>query len=140
MAHYAYLDENNIVTKVVVGKGEDTKPDGYSSWEEYLSAKRNNNLPVKRTSYNTHSGIHWQVENPLIPSDDQSKAFRGNYAGVGFSYIEEIDAFMQPKPYDSWILNESSYTWEPPVEIPDSENAYTWNEESQTWELAEEAS
>jgi hypothetical protein len=64
--------------------------------------------------------------------------FRKNYAGIGFTYDESRDAFIPPKPYDSWILNEDSCLWEAPVEYPNDDNQYIWNEETQTWNLATE--
>ena len=100
MAHYAYLDENNIVTLVVVGKDEGE--DGVD-WEQYYGAKR--------TSYNTFAGVHYNTEtNERSP--DQSKAFRKNYAGIGFTYDPIRDAFIPPKPSETAILNENTCLWE----------------------------
>jgi hypothetical protein len=103
MAHYAFLDENNIVIQVIVGKDEGE--DGID-WEQFYGAKR--------TSYNTRGGIYY---NPTtnFPSEDQSKAFRKNYAGIGYYYDPVLDAFIPPKPDDTWILNEQTGLWEPPV-------------------------
>lgn len=102
MAHYAYLDENNIVTLVIVGKNEGE--DGID-WEEYYGAKR--------TSYNTMEGVYYNPETGL-PADDQSKAFRKNYAGIGFTYDPIRDAFIPPKPSETAILNEFTCNWEEP--------------------------
>ena len=63
---------------------------------------------------------------------------RKNYAGIGFTYDEERDAFIAPKPFASWTLNEETCRWEPPVALPDTENRYTWNEETQQWDLIDE--
>lgn len=123
MAHYAYLDENNIVTTVVVGKNEDDPP---GNWEEYYGAKR--------TSYNTRGGVHYDQATGM-PSIDQTKAFRKNYAGVGYSYDSTRDAFIPPKPYESWVLNEQSCLWEAPVPYPQDDQMYVWNESTGQWEL-----
>lgn len=108
MAHYAVLDENNIVIDVFVGKNEDDPP---GNWEEYYNAKR--------TSYNTSGGIYYEY-GESTPSLDQSKAFRKNFASIGYTYDPARDAFIPPKLDPSWVLNEFSCCWEPPV--PDSSN------------------
>ena len=120
MAHYAFLDENNIVTEVIVGKDE-----GNMDWETFYSMIRGQ--VCKRTSYNTRGGIHIYDGTP----------FRKNYAGIGFTYDEDRDAFIPPKPFDSWLLNEGTCLWEPPVQYPDDENLYTWDEENTDWVLVE---
>jgi len=127
MAHYAFLDENNIVTEVIVGKheGEDGK-----NWELQYGAFRNQ--VCKRTSYNTRGGVHYDQSNNE-PSSDQSKAFRKNYAGIGYTYDQARDAFVPPKPFESWVLNETSCLWDPPVPMPDDGKMYTWNEETTSW-------
>lgn len=121
MAHYAYLDENNMVTQVIVGKDENEAP---GNWEEYYGAKR--------TSYNTKGGIH---HDPItnLPSDDQSKSFRKNYAGIGYLYDGLRDAFIPPKPFNSWILNEQTCLWDAPIARPADGKLYYWNEESLNW-------
>ena len=128
MAHYAIIDESNIVTYVHVGKDEnDIVLDNNGNpinWEDYYKAKR--------TSYNTFGGIHYVNG---IPSINQSKAFRKNYAGIGFYYDELRDAFIPPKPYPSWILNEDTCRWESPIPYPNDGNNYIWNEEIGNWEL-----
>lgn len=130
MAHYAFLDENNIVTEVIVGRDEDDLAVGVDSWEEYYGQMKGQ--VCKRTSYNTKSGVYY-VDGQ--PSDNQSKAFRGNYAGIGMTYREDLDAFIAQKPFESWILNESSFNWEAPIPYPEDGEIYTWNEEGQTWDL-----
>jgi hypothetical protein len=82
----------------------------------------------KQTSYNTRGGIHKLGGTP----------FRKNYGGVGYTYDEDRDAFIPPKPFDSWILNEDTCIWQAPVALPDTENRYTWNEQNQTWDLVNE--
>ena len=123
MAHYVVLDENNIVINGFVGKNEGEND---IDWEQYYNAKR--------TSYNTRGGIHYNPETNE-PSADQSKAFRKNYAGIGYTYDESRDAFISPQPYPSWILNEETCLWDSPVPYPTDGEMYTWNEETQTWDL-----
>jgi hypothetical protein len=124
MAHYAFLDENNVVTMVIVGKNEDE--DGID-WEQFYGAVR--------TSYNTAGGVYYDPDTQQ-PSQDQSKAFRKNYAGIGYTYDPVRDAFLPPKPFNSWILDESSCTWQPPVPRPTDGENYQWNEDLLTWEIA----
>ncbi len=102
MAHYAKLDKNNIVIDMFVGKDEtDTS---FSNWELYYDAKR--------TSYNTRGGIYYDPQTGL-PHADQSKAFRKNYAGIGYTYDPRRDAFIPPKPeVDNWVLNEQTCLWD----------------------------
>ena len=121
MAHYAYLDENNIVTMVIVGKNEDEAP---GDWETYYGAKR--------TSYNTRGGVYYDP-NTNEPGPDQSKAFRKNYAGIGYTYDSTRDAFIPPQPYPSWVLDETSCLWEAPVPYPTDGNRYSWDEATQNW-------
>jgi len=125
MAHYAFLDENNVVVEVIVGKDE-----GNFDWEQQYGSFRGQ--CCKRTSYNTYGGVHYD---PITknPSKDQEKAFRKNFAGIGFLYSFELDAFIPPKPYNSWSLNETTCLWHPPVPYPDDGKAYYWDEESQSW-------
>jgi hypothetical protein len=125
MAHYAYIDENNIVTDVIVGPEEGTEPEGISSWEEYFSAKGKGR--ALRTSYNTRANQHSSGGTP----------FRGNYAGIGYTYDEEKDVFIPMQPFLSWVLNEETYLWEAPVPYP-SEGVHIWDEESGSWVTANE--
>jgi hypothetical protein len=104
MAHYAFLDENNIVTEVIVGRDEDDLIEGVTSWEDYYGAFRGQRC--LQTSYNTQGGVHAFGSTP----------FRGNYAGIGFYYDEDLDAFIPAKPGDDWILNEETFSWEPVTE------------------------
>jgi hypothetical protein len=131
MAHYAYLDENNIVTQVIVGRDEDDLVQGVTDWEVYYGAKR--------CSYNTHGGVHWTIDpetDEPVPSGEPQ--FRKNYPAIGDSYDPDRDAFIPPTPYPSWVLNEDTCLWEAPVPYPDDGNMYTWNEETQSWDLVEE--
>jgi hypothetical protein len=118
MAHYAIINPTtNTVTQVFVGKNEN---EGDLNWEQYYA-------PVgticRRTSYNTHGGVH----------SDGGTPFRKNYAGVGYTWDEQRDAFIPPKPYPSWALNEQTCIWDPPTPMPGDGNPYVWDEESQQW-------
>lgn len=110
MAHFAKLDENNVVVFVTVGRDEDENA------EVDLSARTGH--VYKRTSYNTRGGVHYDPETGE-PSADQSKAFRGNYAGIGFTYDETLDAFIPPKPFEDATLDETTFTWV----VPETEEA-----------------
>lgn len=127
MAHYAFLDENNVVTEVIVGKDESN-----FDWETKYGMFRGQ--ACKRTSYNTRGGIHYDPSTNE-PSADQSKAFRKNYAGIGYTYDPQRDAFIAPRPYESWLLNETSCLWEAPIPYPQDGNDYWWNEAEQKWEI-----
>jgi hypothetical protein len=133
MAHYAFLDKNNIVTEVIVGKNENEEG---INWEQHYSNFRGQ--LCKRTSYNTQGGVH-QLG---------GTSFRKNYAGIGMTYDQQRDAFISPKPYNSWILNEQTCNWEAPIAFPITntknefhENGspkndfYTWNESTLSWDL-----
>jgi hypothetical protein len=117
MAHYAFLDENNIVTEVIVGKNENE--DGID-WEQWYGELRNQ--VCKQTSYNTYGNVHKNGGTP----------FRGNYAGIGYIYREDIDAFVPPQPYPSWTLN-NNVIWQPPVPKPNDGNIYVWDEINTMW-------
>lgn len=103
MAHYAELNEDNVVTLVFVGRDEDDLVPGVDDWETYYARP---GFTVKRTSYNTSSGQH---VNGGIP-------FRGNFAAIGFTYDEDLDAFIPPKPGGGWVLDEETFQW---VEVAD---------------------
>jgi len=122
MAHYAFLDGNQVVTEVIVGKDE--MEDGID-WEERYAEIRGQ--ACKRTSYNTKGGIH---EAGGVP-------FRKNYAGIGYIYDEDRDAFIPPQSYPSWLLNEDTCLWEPPVAMPEDGQLYQWDESTQQWQLVE---
>jgi len=111
MAHYAFLDENNIVTEVIVGKNENEIVDGISDWEAYYGEFRGQTCV--RTSYNGN--------------------IRKNYAGIGFTYDAERDAFIPPKPYDSWLLDEQTAQWGAPINYPVGGLIYQWDETVLDW-------
>ena len=116
MAHYAFLDENNIVTEVIVGKDE-----GNFDWEQQYGSFRGQ--ACKRTSYNTHGGVHRLNGTP----------FRKNYAGIGYTYDSQRDAFIPPKPFNSWLLNETTCFWEAPTPMPQDDKRYDWDETTTSW-------
>jgi len=128
MAHFARLDSNNVVTFVTVGRQED---DG----QEAVLSSRTGDV-YKQTSYNTRGGVHYTDG---VPSADQSKAFRKNYAGLGYTYDAGRDAFIPPKPYNSWVLNEDTCLWDAPVAMPEDAGTgeppkrYTWDEDTISW-------
>lgn len=120
MAHYAFLDENNFVTEVIVGRDEDDLAEGVTSWEEHYGDFRGQRC--LQTSYNTQAGQHLAGGTP----------FRGNYAGIGFAYDEALDAFIPPTPFASWALNENTFQWDAPVPTP-SEGYWVWDEQAGVW-------
>ncbi len=115
MAHYAYLNENNIVVTVTVGKDETELIDGLDTETYYAQGTP---YTVKRTSYNA-----------------ATNGFRKNYAGIGYTYNETLDAFIAPKPYDSWTLNEDSCQWQAPTPMPTDGQMYWWVEEDLNWQV-----
>ena len=130
MAHMAKLDENNIVVAVLVARDED------EDREAELSARTGDTY--KRTSYNTRGGKHYDPSTGE-ESADQSKAFRKNYAGIGYTYDAGRDAFIPPQPYASWVLDETTCLWGAPIAMPEdagTEDAdgniimYTWDEDA----------
>jgi hypothetical protein len=128
MAHYAFLDENNTVTEVIVGKNEN---EDNIDWEVHYGNFRGQTC--KQTSYNTQGGVHTLGGTPL----------RKNYAGIGYTYDSERDAFIPPKPFVSWVLNEDSCLWDAPTPYPtdigteESPKRYVWDEETVSWTLVE---
>lgn len=125
MAYYAFIDESNIVTDVIVGKDENDLVQGVSSWEDHYAGifgKR-----CKRTSYNTFANRHLNGGTP----------YRYNFAGIGFLFDESIGedgAFIPPKPFNSWILNQETCQWEAPTKKPVVENkSYLWSEDDLCW-------
>ena len=125
MAHFAQLDENNVVTQVIVVDNKDTS-DANGVEKESIGVAFCERLlggTWKQTSYNAN--------------------FRKNYAGIGYTYNAGIDAFVPPKPYNSWVLNNTTAQWEAPVAMPEDAGTgeppkmYTWNEETTNWVEAE---
>lgn len=115
MSHFAKV-EDGTVTQVIVAE-QDFVDTQEGTWVQ--------------TSYNTRGGIHYS---PETGEPDGGVALRKNYAGIGFTYDSDRDAFIAPQPYPSWTLNETSCVWEAPVAYPDDGNMYIWNEDTQQWE------
>jgi len=127
MSHYAQLDENNVVVFVIHAKS-DGKEDEFTA---------QTGQTWKQTSYNTRGGVHYTDGEP---SADQTKALRFNYAGVGFTYDADRDAFIPPKPFESWVLDEATCLWQAPIDYPADGGEYTWDEETGDWlEVPDEA-
>ena len=113
MAHFAKLDSNNKVIFVTTGRDQDNEND--------LTLKTGDTY--KQTSYNTYGNKHMLGEIP----------FRKNFAGVGFTYDSIRDAFIPPKPFNSWILNEDTCLWEAPIPYPNLDEDYYWDENIENW-------
>jgi hypothetical protein len=115
MAHFAKLGVGNIIIKVAVVSNDIATTE--QAGVDFLNNLYGSRDVWKQTSYNGN--------------------IRKNYAGVGYTYDQTRDAFIPPKPFNSWILNEDTCRWEAPVALPDTENRYNWNETNQTWDLNE---
>ena len=111
MAHYAFFNENNIVTEVIVGKNEGEDGKTGEDWEAHYGAFRKQTC--KRTSYNNN--------------------IRKNYAGIGYTYDPERDAFIAPKPFESWVLDEETCQWQFPIPYPEDDKKYYWDEPTVSW-------
>lgn len=123
MAHFAQIDSNNVVTSVLVIDQTEIDTGNWGDPASWI-----------QTSYNTRGGIYYiPNSNPPEPDPDQSKALRKNYAGIGCTYDPVRDAFIGPKPYSSWVLNEFSCMWEAPIPEPTDGYFYEWDEDSVSW-------
>lgn len=128
MAHYALLDENNVVVQVITGKNENEEG---KDWEEWYG--KFFNLRCKRTSYNSKFGKKLDPNNGNVLEE---KAFRINFAQKGFIYDAKLDGFIEPKPtYASWILNEQEGRWQAPVPCPIDDQIYVWDEPTVSWKV-----
>ena len=125
MAHYAFLDENNVVTEVITGVDEAELIEGLNTETWYGNFR---GQICKRTSYNSRGGVHYGNDN----TPDNGIAFRKNYAGIGMTYDPIRDAFIPPKPFESWILNEETCLWEAPTPMP-TDGMYVWDEPTKAW-------
>lgn len=116
MAHFAQIDENNIVINVIVVSDSDCAggnfPESESHGEAYLKSMFGSNTRWKQTSYNSN--------------------FRYNFASIGYKYDDVSDAFIEEKPYESWILDDN-FRWKAPLDLPNDSGHYIWNENEQTW-------
>ena len=119
MAHFAEVDSNNVVVRVLV-VGDDQEHRG----QDFLANDLGLGGTWLKTSYNTQGGVHTLGGTP----------FRKNYAGIGYTYDSTRDAFIPAKPFASWNLNEDTCLWEAPVAYPADGGMYTWNEEDQSWD------
>jgi hypothetical protein len=120
MAHFAKVVDG-LVTQVIVAEPEffDTFVDSSpGTWVQ--------------TSYNTRGGVHYQPDS-VEPSADQSKALRKNYAGIGYTYDAGRDAFIPPKPYSKWVLNEQTCMWGAPTQAPNDGQRYVWDDDAGNW-------
>ena len=115
MAHFALVD-NNIVIQVIVAEQNFIDSGALGNPDMWI-----------QTSYNTSGGVHLLGGTPL----------RKNYAGVGYTYDRDLDAFIPPKPFNSWILDQETCLWKAPIDTPDSINIWLWDEESMSWVIDE---
>ena len=115
MAHYAFLDDNNVVTEVIVGRDEWEVVEGISDWEAHYAEVRGQRCV--RTSYNGN--------------------IRKNYAGISYRYDEDLDAFIAPQPFASWLLDEETAQWVAPIPYPTDNLIYSWDEEAGDWAAVE---
>jgi hypothetical protein len=133
MAHFAKLGTGNIVEQVIsINNTIITDANGVEQEQlgiDFINQLYNTNDTWKQTSYNTHGGVH----------DNGGTPFRKNYAGIGYTYDSQRDAFIPIKPYNSWILNEETCTWNAPVAMPTAQleenQYYSWNESTLSWDL-----
>jgi len=129
MAYFAKLNNNNIVENVIsINNSVITDANGTEQEQlgiDFINQLYNTNDIWKQTSYNTYGGIHQLGETP----------FRKNYAGIGFTYDANRDAFIPQKPYNSWVLNETTCLWNSPIPMPNDGNQYNWNESTLSWDL-----
>jgi hypothetical protein len=141
MASFAKIENNIVITVVSVVNEVITNSNGIEQEQlgiDFLNQLYNTNDNWKQTSYNTHGGINKNGGTPL----------RKNFAGIGYTYDEIRDAFISPKPFNSWILNENTCIWEPPISCPETytknkvnisgnpiRDSYNWNEQTLSWDL-----
>lgn len=118
MAHFAQIDENNIVTQVLVIDQETINTGHFGDPSTFV-----------QTSYNTRGGVHYGQDG----QPDNGTPLRKNYAGIGYIYDSQLDAFYAPQPYASWTLNEETCYWESPTPMPSDGKLYTWDEDTLSW-------
>tara|TARA_R110000823_G_scaffold284255_1_gene402338 strand:+ start:81 stop:455 length:375 start_codon:yes stop_codon:yes gene_type:complete len=122
MAHFCKLGIGNIVERVEVVSNDIATTE--QAGVDFLNNLYKTRDIWKQTSYNTYGGEHLLNGTP----------FRKNYAGKDYTYDQTRDAFIPPKPYPSWILNETTCLWKAPIDKPDDDNKYIWNENTRTWD------
>jgi hypothetical protein len=133
MAHFAELNDQNEVLRVIVvdnadclnAEGQEDEAVGIAFCQNLLGGN------WIQTSYNTRGGVHYGQDG----EPDGGVALRKNYAGIGYSYDPVLDAFIPPKPFDSWVINETTGLWDAPVPRPDDGQIYMWNEDTANWVL-----
>ena len=125
MAHFAKLNNDNIV--IDVQSVHNNTATDEAAGITFLNNLYGTSDTWKQTSYNTKGGVHLLGGTP----------FRKNYAGIGDTYDQTRDAFIPPKPYSSWTLNETTCLWDAPVAMPDDGKYYIWNEDTTSWDLQE---
>ena len=123
MSHFAKV-ENGVVTQVLVAEQDFINSGAVGDPAQWI-----------QTSYNTRAGVHYEP-NSATPSADQSKALRKNYAGIGYSYDAARDAFIPPSPFPSWLVEDATGTWVPPVAYPTDDQQYNWDEATVSWIVA----
>lgn len=120
MAHYAEIDENKIVTRVIVAEQDFIDTGAVGDPANWI-----------QTSYNTRGGVHYGQDG----QPDGGIALRKNYAGIGYTYDVDLDAFIPPKPFPSWTLDTNTGWWQAPVTMPtDNTKLWIWNEDTQQWD------
>ena len=120
MAHYAFLNADSVVTEVITGINETELIEGLLPETWYGNFR---GQVCKRTSYNTHGGAH----------NNGGTAYRKNYAGIGYTYDAARDAFIAPKPWASWVLDEATCRWTAPVPMPSEGGPWAWDEDTESW-------
>ena len=139
MAHFAQIDDSNIVINVTVvadsdcqdGNGDESESVGIAFMKGLLGSDTN----WVQTSYNTKGGVHYA---PNSNTPDGGVALRKNYAGIGYTYDSGRDAFIEPKPFPSWLLDEDTCIWNAPTPYPDDDDKpYGWDEDTTSWKEIE---
>jgi hypothetical protein len=125
MAHFAKLGVGNIVEQVIVVSNDIATTE--KAGVDFINKLYNTRDAWRQTSYNTRNGVHIFNEVP----------YRKNYARIGYSFDTQRDAFIPPKPFNSWVLNEDTCNWESPVAMPIDDNNYNWNEQTLSWDIIE---
>ena len=118
MAHFAQIDENNIVTRVLVIEQEMVDTGLWGDPATWI-----------QTSYNTRGGVHYSSDN--LP--DGGTSLRKNFAGIGYTYDSANDVFYPPKPFNSWLLSTQTWLWEPPIPLPEDDKPHRWDEDTLSW-------